>query len=105
MKVLVILVVSVFLNRGLLFSGQDCRKYSLNNNGPCINGGKLTCTGEEVAPKITCYCPPNYLGAFCEIKVENVHTSTCTIFLLSIFKSGVKKLYQINDVDFIGIQS
>ncbi|XP_078336794.1 coagulation factor XII-like [Crassostrea virginica] len=50
----------------------DCKKYSLNNTGPCINGGKLTCRGEEVAPEITCQCPPNYEGKFCEIKIENV---------------------------------
>ncbi|XP_052717999.1 uncharacterized protein LOC128190127 isoform X3 [Crassostrea angulata] len=50
----------------------DCQKYSLNNNGPCINGGKLTCKGDEVAPYITCECPPNYQGKFCEEKIENV---------------------------------
>nr|XP_022345010.1 uncharacterized protein LOC111137704 isoform X2 [Crassostrea virginica]XP_022345011.1 uncharacterized protein LOC111137704 isoform X2 [Crassostrea virginica] len=54
----------------------DCKKYSLNNTGPCINGGKLTCRGEEVAPEITCQCPPNYEGKFCEIKIENV-TRVC----------------------------
>ena len=75
------------------FEGPDCKKYSLNNNGPCINGGKLTCKGQEVAPNITCECPPNYSGAFCENKVENVHISIYVIFLLSIFKSGVRKLY------------
>lgn len=41
---------------------SDCQKYSLNNKGPCINGGKLTCKGDEVAPHITCECPPNYQG-------------------------------------------
>ncbi|XP_078336793.1 uncharacterized protein LOC111137621 [Crassostrea virginica] len=49
-----------------------CKKYSLNSTGPCINGGKLNCKGEEVAPEITCQCPPNYEGKFCEIKIENV---------------------------------
>ena len=53
--------------------------YSLNNNGPCINGGKLTCKGQEVAPNITCECPPNYSGAFCENKVENVLVITYRI--------------------------
>ena len=53
--------------------------YSLNNSGPCINGGKLTCKGQEVAPNITCECPPNYSGAFCENKVENVHVITYRI--------------------------
>ena len=56
----------------LLFEGPDCKKYSLNNIGPCINGGKLTCRGEEVAPEITCQCPPNFEGKFCELKIENV---------------------------------
>lgn len=50
----------------------DCKIHSLNNNGPCINGGKLTCIGNEVAPAITCECPPNYKGKFCEEKMENV---------------------------------
>lgn len=50
----------------------DCLTYSLNNNGPCINGGKLTCKGDEVVPSITCECPPHYLGKFCEEKMENV---------------------------------
>ncbi|XP_078336796.1 uncharacterized protein LOC111138294 [Crassostrea virginica] len=49
-----------------------CKKYSLNNNGPCINGGKLTCRRDEMAPEITCQCPPNYEGRLCEVKIENV---------------------------------
>ena len=53
--------------------------YSMNNSGPCINGGKLTCKGQEVAPNITCECPPNYSGAFCENKVENVLVITYRI--------------------------
>lgn len=60
--------------------GPDCKKYSLNNNGPCINGGKLTCNGDEVAPHITCECPPNYQGKFCEEKLENV-------LIISFFKT------------------
>ena len=52
--------------------GLDCKRYSLNNTGPCINGGKLTCRGEEVAPEIACQCPQNYEGKFCEVKIENV---------------------------------
>nr|XP_022337974.1 uncharacterized protein LOC111133669 isoform X2 [Crassostrea virginica] len=51
---------------------SDCKRYSLNNNGPCINGGKLTCRGDEVAPSSTCVCPPNYEGMFCEEKIEKV---------------------------------
>lgn len=46
--------------------------YSLNNNGPCINGRKLSCKGDEVASEITCECPPHYQGMFCEDKMENV---------------------------------
>lgn len=49
-----------------------CLKYSLNNKGPCINGGNLTCKKDEVAPDITCDCPPNYKGMFCEEKMENI---------------------------------
>ncbi|XP_065934216.1 uncharacterized protein [Magallana gigas] len=50
----------------------DCFKYSMNRNGPCINGGIPTCKGNEVAPNINCRCPPNYKGMFCEEKLENV---------------------------------
>nr|XP_022306795.1 uncharacterized protein LOC111113101 [Crassostrea virginica] len=50
----------------------DCKKYSLNNNGPCINGGNLTCKGEEVAPEVTCQCPPNYEGDLCEKRIEKI---------------------------------
>nr|XP_022310774.1 uncharacterized protein LOC111116081 [Crassostrea virginica] len=57
---------------------QICKKYSLNNNGPCINGGKLICIGEEVAPKVTCQCPPNYEGHLCENRIENV-TRICDV--------------------------
>lgn len=46
--------------------------YSLNKNGPCINGCKLSCKGYEVASEITCECPPHYQGLFCEDKIENV---------------------------------
>uniref|UniRef100_A0A8W8JTD3 EGF-like domain-containing protein n=1 Tax=Magallana gigas TaxID=29159 RepID=A0A8W8JTD3_MAGGI len=60
----------------------DCKMYSSNNNGPCINGGKLTCKGEEVAPRIICECPLNYKGMFCEEKIENV-TRICDITSIS----------------------
>lgn len=56
----------------LLLIGPDCKIYSLDNNGPCINGGRLACKGDEVVPHITCECPPNYQGKFCEEKMENV---------------------------------
>lgn len=46
--------------------------YSLNNHGPCINGGILTCKEDEVAPNVNCRCPPHYKGMFCEEKMENV---------------------------------
>lgn len=57
----------------LVSLGGDCKRYSLNNTGPCINGGKLTCKGHEVAHKIKCECPPNARGAFCEEKIEKVN--------------------------------
>ncbi|XP_052712791.1 uncharacterized protein LOC128186878 isoform X2 [Crassostrea angulata] len=60
----------------------DCKMYSSNNNGPCINGGKLTCKGEEVAPRIICECPLNYKGMFCEEKIENV-TRICDMTSIS----------------------
>lgn len=43
-------------------SGPDCKMYSSNNKGPFINGDKLTCKGDEVAPIIICECPLNYNG-------------------------------------------
>lgn len=49
-----------------------CLTYSLNNKGPCINGGNLTCKGDEVAPDIICECPPLYKGMFCEEKMETI---------------------------------
>lgn len=57
----------------LNFVGPDCKRYSLNNNGPCINGGNLTCRGNEFVVQITCECPPHYHGMFCEEKEENVN--------------------------------
>eukprot|EP00105_Crassostrea_gigas_P012775 XP_011428880.1 PREDICTED: uncharacterized protein LOC105329359 [Crassostrea gigas] len=56
----------------------DCKMHSLNNKGPCINGGNLTCKGDEVAPAIKCTCPPHYTGNFCEDKMENI-TRLCDI--------------------------
>lgn len=50
----------------------DCKRYSLNNAGPCINGGKLNCKGDEVAHEIKCECPSNARGAFCEEKIQQV---------------------------------
>lgn len=55
-----------------LLKCPDCEMYSLNNNGPCINGGRPSCKTNEVAPKMTCECPSNYGGMFCEEKMENV---------------------------------
>lgn len=57
----------------LVSLGGDCKRYSLNNAGPCINGGKLTCKGDEVAHEIKCECPSNSRGAFCEEKIEKVN--------------------------------
>lgn len=54
------------------YLGPYCLTYSLNNKGPCINGGNLTCKGDEVAPDIICECPPLYKGMFCEEKMETV---------------------------------
>ena len=65
-----------------LFEGQVCKKYSLNNNGPCINGGTLICKGDEVAPQVTCQCPPNYEGRLCENRIENVSINCISLSLL-----------------------
>lgn len=63
----------------------DCLMYSWNRKGPCINGGNLTCRGNEVAPNINCRCPPNYKGMFCEEKLENV-TRICDRTSISLTK-------------------
>lgn len=63
---------------------RDCWRYSLNHTGPCINGGKLTCKGEEVAHGIKCECPPNFTGVFCEEKIEKVFRICDRISNLSI---------------------
>lgn len=57
----------------LQLSGSDCKKYSVNNRGPCLNGGKINDCGEELAADITCLCPPNFSGRFCQY--ENVTVS------------------------------
>ncbi|XP_062616143.1 uncharacterized protein LOC134277861, partial [Saccostrea cucullata] len=53
----------------------DCMEYSLQNKGPCIHGGQLTCkeTGPDVeALNIRCDCPLRFEGMFCENKMEKV---------------------------------
>lgn len=53
---------------------SDCEKYSLNNKGPCINGGSLNCniTGNVMAPHIQCDCLPGYTGMFCENHMQKM---------------------------------
>lgn len=80
--------ISIFLLLACL--GPDCKMLSLNNKGPCINGGNLTCTGDEVAPAIKCTCPPHYKGNFCEDKMENV---IVFITLISFFLSTCSNLF------------
>ncbi|XP_061166915.1 uncharacterized protein LOC133175813 [Saccostrea echinata] len=44
-----------------------CRDYSINQTGPCLNGGKVSCTSDdELAADLFCSCPKNYSGTFCE---------------------------------------
>lgn len=80
--------LSIFLLLACL--GPDCKIHSLNNKGPCINGGNLTCNGDEVAPAIKCTCPPHYKGNFCEDKMENV---IVFITLISFFLSTCSNLF------------
>ncbi|XP_056006497.1 uncharacterized protein LOC130050433 isoform X1 [Ostrea edulis] len=51
---------------------HDCKRYSLDNKGPCLNGGNLTCRGEEVTPMMTCDCPSGLSGMFCENQMIKV---------------------------------
>ncbi|XP_048760960.2 uncharacterized protein LOC125670065 [Ostrea edulis] len=51
---------------------SDCKKHSVDNKGPCINGGNLTCTKDVLAPEIACNCPKGYSGMFCESKMLQV---------------------------------
>nr|XP_022306801.1 uncharacterized protein LOC111113105 [Crassostrea virginica] len=32
----------------------------------------LICKGDEVAPEVSCQCPPNYEGRLCENRIENI---------------------------------
>ncbi|XP_062597201.1 uncharacterized protein LOC134258672 isoform X2 [Saccostrea cucullata] len=60
----------------LLLKCSDCEKYSLNNTGPCINGGILNCENDALAPDIQCDCPNGYSGMFCENEMQKV-TRVC----------------------------
>lgn len=77
---------------------RDCKMYSLNKKGPCINGGNLTCKGDEVAPAITCRCPPQYKGMFCEEKMENI-TRLCDI--ISNSSAGTLKNCKLTKKDCV----
>lgn len=52
---------------------EDCRKYSVNKTGPCLNGGTFICETEMLAIDITCLCPETFSGKFCENKIEPVY--------------------------------
>lgn len=49
-------------------SCDECKHYSENKNGPCLNGGNLICEPSTLASEATCNCPAPYSGRFCETK-------------------------------------
>lgn len=53
-------------------SGEDCRKYSVNKTGPCLNGGSLICKPKTLPIHSTCLCPESFSGNYCENKIEPV---------------------------------
>lgn len=52
---------------------EDCRKYSVNETGPCLNGGTLICKPQTLSTDLTCLCPESFSGRYCENKIEPVY--------------------------------
>lgn len=52
---------------------DDCRKYSVNKTGPCLNGGTLICKSKTLPIDSTCLCPKSFSGKYCEKKIEPVY--------------------------------
>uniref|UniRef100_K1QKH7 Uncharacterized protein n=1 Tax=Magallana gigas TaxID=29159 RepID=K1QKH7_MAGGI len=48
--------------------GEQCKQYSENKNGPCLNGGNLLCEGNILVTEASCNCSESFSGKFCEIK-------------------------------------
>ena len=48
----------------------------------------MICYGDEVAPEVTCQCPPNYEGRLCENKIENVRKY---IFISNSFYRSIER--------------
>ncbi|KAK3097597.1 hypothetical protein FSP39_011280 [Pinctada imbricata] len=46
--------------------GQDCKNYSLNQRGPCLNNGTFRCKDRQLAKDIKCSCPEGYSGYYCQ---------------------------------------
>lgn len=53
-------------------AGEECKKYSENKNGPCLNGGNLICEGDTLVTEASCNCSESFSGKFCEIKTVPV---------------------------------
>ncbi|XP_055998457.1 uncharacterized protein LOC130046502 isoform X3 [Ostrea edulis] len=49
---------------------EDCRNYSVDNKGPCLNNGTINCAfSGHLASDIKCSCPKGFSGRFCENKI------------------------------------
>lgn len=59
---------------------EQCKKYSENKNGPCLNGGNLICEGDTLVTEASCNCSESFSGKFCEIKTVPTYR-TCFLNL------------------------
>ena len=74
-----------FILVSLQLSGSDCKKYSVNNTGPCLNGGTIIDCGSELVGSIKCVCPPNFTGRFCQYKIVTVSKNVFTKMRFCLF--------------------
>lgn len=65
-------------------SCEQCKQYSENKNGPCLNGGNLLCEGNILVTEASCNCSESFSGKFCEIKtVQTYRTCFLNLDILS----------------------
>ncbi|XP_062606737.1 neurogenic locus Notch protein-like isoform X2 [Saccostrea cucullata] len=45
---------------------EQCKDYSVDYSGPCLNGGTINCGPDILAADAKCSCLPDFSGRFCE---------------------------------------
>ncbi|XP_062617680.1 uncharacterized protein LOC134279325, partial [Saccostrea cucullata] len=45
---------------------EQCKDFSVDYSGPCLNGGTINCGTDILAADVTCSCLPGFSGRFCE---------------------------------------